>query len=380
MTDKFFWFFTALIVYTYFIYVIVLIVIHAVAKHNAITSESFMPSISIIISAHDEGRIILEKIENCKKLDYPKDKLEILIGSDGSTDNTIKLASESGVGYIKVFDFKERRGKVNVLKDLAGKAKGKILVFSDANTIYQPDAIKHLVKYFIDKRIGCVCGRLKLKSPNGSEEGEYEGLYWRYESFIKSMEGELGVLLGANGGIYAVRKDLFPDIPSGTIIEDFVIPMTILEKGYRVIYEKKALAFEESSKTISDERKRKIRLGAGAYQALFMTLPMLNIFKGLPSFAYWSHKVIRWLVPFFMIAIFVLNMFLLKNDLYRIIYLMQVIGYSMALLGWFSNRIGLHSKLLFLAYYFVAMNLSLFLGFFRFISGQQKVTWQRVAR
>ena len=375
-----FWIYIFFCVYTYAIYTLVLLFVRFISRKNYKIDSAYMPTISMIISAHDEEGIILEKIENCKRLNYPKNRLEILIGSDGSTDNTVKLISEDNTENIKIFDFKERRGKVSILKDLVRQAKGEILIFSDANTIYQPDAPKQLVKHFIDKRIGCVCGRLKLKSPNGCEEGEYESLYWKYESFIKNIEGELGVLLGANGGIYAIRKELFHDIPPDTIVEDFVIPMKILEKGRKVIYEKDALAFEESSKTISDERKRKIRIGAGAYQALLLTLPMLNIFKGFSSFAYWSHKVIRWLVPFFMIAILITNILLADIPLYKYLLIGQALFYFGAVIGYLMSKVRIHNRLCSLLYYFVAMNLSLLLGFFRFVSGSQQVTWKRVER
>lgn len=375
-----FLFFIGLMLFTYIIYTLILIIIRAAARRVTVRDESFAPNVTMVVAAYNEEKVITKKLENCRALEYFHGKLAILIGSDGSSDKTVALIRTASMPEVSVFDFKERRGKVNVLKDLVSCATGEIIVFSDANTIYKPDALRKLIRHFADKRVGCVCGRLQLKSPDGSVEGEYEGAYWRYESFIKRMEGELGVCLGANGGIYALRKALFPDIPSDTIVEDFVIPMKILERGYKVMYEKDALGYEESSKTISDERKRKIRIGAGAYQSLFLTSPMLNIFRGFPSFAYWSHKVMRWLVPFFMIIILCINMFLLDESLYKNIFLLQVIFYLFTLLGYLLSKVRMHNMLFHLPYYFVAMNLSLFLGFYRFISGQQKVTWQRVER
>jgi cellulose synthase/poly-beta-1,6-N-acetylglucosamine synthase-like glycosyltransferase len=336
--------------------------------------------VSIVIAAHNEEKVILTKIKNLAAMDYPKELIEIIIGSDGSDDATVNILTENSLSCMKIFDFKERRGKVNVLKDLVNSAKGEILVFSDANTMYEPDAVKRLAAHFSDLGVGCVCGRLKLRSPDNVKEGEYEGIYWRYESAIKRMEGELGAVLGANGGIYAIRKELFPEIPNNTIVEDFVIPMKILERGYKTLYEKDAVAYEDSSKTIADEGRRKIRIGAGDYQTLFLTLPMLNIFRGFSSFAYWSHKVIRWFVPFLMIIILGMNILLAHILLYKYLLIGQALFYSGAVIGYLINKTRMHNRIFSLLYYFVAMNLSLLVGFLRFVTGGQQVTWKRVAR
>jgi biofilm PGA synthesis N-glycosyltransferase PgaC len=378
--ETIFWTSVYLIIYSYLIYPLLLLSIHGCSRKWRVEISDDLPSVSMIVAAHNEEKVIAEKIRNSLGVDYPKDRFEIIIGSDGSDDGTVKILNDNKADNIKVFDFKERRGKINVLKDLVKMAKGEIIVFSDANTMYDHSAIKRLASYFCVPRIGCVCGRLKLIRSGHSKEDACEGLYWKYESIIKRREGELGSVLGANGGIYAIRKELFPDIPGDTIIEDFLIPITILQKGYRVVYEKEAVAYEEASKTIVDEGRRKVRIGAGAYQTLFLTLPMLNIFLGFPSFAYWSHKVIRWFVPFLMILIFILNIFLAGPALYNYTLLGQLFLYGGALVGYSISKIKLHNRIFSMMYYFVAMNVSLLLGFCRFISGSQQVTWRRAGR
>ncbi len=374
------WILISLIFYTYIAYPGLLYVMYKIFPKWRIGKSEKLPFVSMLIAAYNEESIIMDKIKNCLSINYPKENIEILIGSDGSNDATVEILNKNNYSHIRIFDFKKRRGKINVLKDLVDSARGEILVFSDANTMYEPDALARLVAYFVDYRIGCVCGRLKLKSSDKSKEGEYEGLYWKYESFIKHIEGELGTVLGANGAIYSIRKDLFPNIPNNTIIEDFVIPMKILERGYKTVYEKEAVAYEEASKTIADESRRKMRIGAGAYQTLFLTLPMLNIFKGLPSFAYWSHKVIRWFVPFFMVIIFILNMCLINDPVYLTLFFVQIALYVGALAGYLISKTEMHSRVFALLYYFVSMNISLLVGFFRFARGAQKVTWKRVER
>ena len=169
------------------------------------------------------------------------------------------------------------------MNSLVPQAKGDILVFSDANTTFEPDVLKKLVRYFSNDRIGCVCGKLVLKRAENSCGGEIEGVYWKYENFLKQIEGKMGLLLGANGGIYSLRKELFTRFPADTIVEDFVIPIAILQKGFKVVFEPEAVAYEDASKSIEEEVVRKKRIGAGDYQALFLTLPLLDIRNGLAS-------------------------------------------------------------------------------------------------
>ncbi|OPY61764.1 MAG: Poly-beta-1,6-N-acetyl-D-glucosamine synthase [Pelotomaculum sp. PtaU1.Bin065] len=382
MLEVIFWLSVISIFYTYIVYPVLIWIIAALFPWRQREGTIYsLPKVSLLFSAYNEGKIIEEKVINCLSLDYPRESLEVIIGSDGSTDNTESIVNKfSGQGII-LYRSKQRMGKVNVLNVLKRMASGDILVLCDANSIFDPQALKELVKGFSDKRVGCVCGKLSLRDNKFAAGGELEGVYWRYESFIKEQEGRLGVLLGANGGIYAVRKELFYDLAPNTIVEDFVLPLKILQGGHRVLYEPKALASEESSKYIEEEKTRKIRIGAGDYQALFMTLPMLNIFKGLSSFVYWSHKVIRWFAPFLLLVAFIANCFLVSRaESFAYLLVLQLIFYLSSWAGWYLNRRGWPIKVFLLSYYFVAMHISLLQGFINFISGRQKVTWKRVER
>lgn len=377
----FFWTMIFLIAYSYFLYPIFLVLFSLFKKPIEINSNgSYIPSVSMVISAYNEEKVIEEKIKNCLTLDYPKEKLEIVVGSDGSTDNTVCIVAKFSDQAIRFWNFPKRMGKVNVLNKITPYLTSQIVVFSDANTMYEADAIKELVKPFSNSKIGCVCGKLVLKKPNENCGGEFEGFYWQYESFLKKYEGRYGSLLGANGGIYAIRKNLFEILPSNTLIEDFVLPMKILSRGYNVYFAPDAIATEETSRTIHEESRRKTRIGAGDYQALTLTLPMLNISRGFPSFAYWSHKVLRWLVPFFLIFLLLLNLLLLGKAIYQLLFIIQSMVYMGAFIGYMLSKRKRNIKLFSILYYFIVMNTSLLIGFFRFFSGMQSVAWERVDR
>lgn len=373
-----FWLLCSLILYTYFIYPVLLSVFGSL-KTACKSSPDLLPVVSLVMSAYNEEKVIRDKIENSLALDYPKDKLEILFASDGSDDKTDAIISEyaSVVSFVRI---SPRAGKVNALNRLIPASKGEIVVLSDANTMFEHNALRALVSRFADTGVGCVCGRLVLRSPVNASGGEIEGLYWKYENSLKVIEGEMGVLLGANGGIYGFRKELFRPLPPDTICDDFVLPMTILMRGHKVVYAAEAVGVEETSSTIEEEQTRKIRIGAGAYQAFFRLLPMINPLRGLPSLVYWSHKVLRWMVPFFMLALIPLSLLLIRKPVYNVIALAQALLYAGALIGYISDRKARFFKPFHVLYYFVSMNASLFRGFIRFISKTQKVTWQRVAR
>jgi cellulose synthase/poly-beta-1,6-N-acetylglucosamine synthase-like glycosyltransferase len=381
MLQLFFWLIFGLILHTYFIYPLVLIMADRRAPAPPKAREDYLPVVTLIVAAHNEQKVIEEKIRNCLAIDYPKDLLQIFIGSDGSKDRTVEIVSAYKDKGVRLFDFEHRRGKVSVLNDLVQEADGEVLVFSDANTIFESGSLKKMVRYFADPSVGGVCGKLVLKKPVGFSGEQFEGLYWKYETFLKVREGRLGVLLGANGAIYAIRKKHYFRLEENTIIDDFMIPMRILQKGFKIYYEPEAVAYEEASRTIAEEQLRKRRIGAGAYQALVRLKPMLNICeRKFAGFAYWSHKVLRWSAPFLMIALLLVNGFLLEGTLYRAIFFAQVALYSSAAIGYLLSRSRHPVRLFSFFYYFVATNLSLLIGFFRFVGNRQSPAWERVER
>jgi cellulose synthase/poly-beta-1,6-N-acetylglucosamine synthase-like glycosyltransferase len=375
-----FWISVFLIGYSYVLYPLILLALRRPSPKNGILPDDYTPSVSIIVAAYNEEKVIRKRIENLLWLEYPKNKLELIIASDGSSDRTAEIVKEYQAKGIVFYDFKERRGKVNVLNDLVPEAKGEIIVFSDANSFFKSNTINKLVRRFQDDQVGSVCGALHFMTPEGSISGDLEGVYWSYENFLKTVEGQFGSLLGANGALYAVRKELYYPCPPDTIIEDFIIPMKILERGLKNVYEPEAIALEDAAKHIVQEKKRRIRIGAGDFQSIGLLWRMLSPGRGFPALAFWSHKILRWFTPFFMILAFLANVLLLDSPGFRTIFVIQCDFYALAVLGQILTRVGYPVKILSLCYYFVSMNLALFLGFFNYVTGNHSVKWERTER
>ena len=336
--------------------------------------DSKLPRIAILVAAFNEEAVIAEKLSNTWALDYPADRLELWIGSDGSSDRTEDILRECRDPRLRRTLFTERRGKISVLNDLMSQIDAEIVVMTDANTDLSPDSIRQLVKHFQDAYLGCVSGELSL-TKSGGVSGE--GLYWKYESWIKRSESKLGFLIGCNGGIFALRRELFTPLPASTIVEDFVITLRIVERGYRVRFEPLAKATEPACLSANAEMIRKIRIGAGGFQALGLTRNLLSPIHGFASFAYWGHKVLRWFVPFFFLTELVANIFLWRLPIFQTSLILQAIGFLIALLASFAPAgVNLPRWTRPISYFFL-MNYALFRGFFRFVFDTQRVTWDR---
>lgn len=338
------------------------------------------PQVSVIISAHNEEKVIRERIVNLLSLDYDQEKIQIIIGSDGSIDKTNEIVREYEQQGVELFAFEENRGKVNVLNDCVHKVKYDILVLSDANSMFKEDALKKLVAPFQDNSVGCSQGELVYVSLDGSRTEELEGIYWKFEKLLKNLEGRRGCALGANGAIYAIRRELFKPLPEDTIVDDFLIPMRILEKGFKCVYVPQAHASEQAGKHIIQEKKRRVRIGEGNFQNLMHLRSMLNPLKGFSAFCFISHKVLRWFVPVFLIITFISNIFLLHLPFYRVVFNLQCAFYLFAIIGQTLSWSGKQVKLFSICYYFVSMNLALFIGMIRFLTRSQKATWERTER
>jgi cellulose synthase/poly-beta-1,6-N-acetylglucosamine synthase-like glycosyltransferase len=376
-----FWLSCFLICHTYLLYPLSLMVFSAYFARQRRKDEKLTPSVSMLIPAYNEASVIEQKIKNCRELDYPRDKLEILIGSDGSTDRTNELAQKNTEGMIRFNAFEQRRGKAAVLNDLARLARGEILVFSDANSMYRPDAIRRLVASFGADRVGGVCGRLALLNASGRSEAEGERLYWDYENYLKYLEGKIQTVFGANGAIYAIRRNLFGELSTQTIvIDDFVIPMRIVKMGYDVVYEKDAVAWEFTAPNVRSEFKRKVRIGAGNFHSIRDIVSLLNPLRGFIAFGLWSHKITRWLAPFLLIAAFAAAAQLRSEAFYKEFFFIQLIFYGVVIIAWVLDCLNFRVRWLVYPYYFVMANLALLIGFFKFLMGTQKPTWVRVER
>lgn len=385
MITVIFWISVALILYTYFGYGLTLYFLTRISgkkwstgdNSRSANSEDDLPAVSMVIAAYNEEKVIKEKLENSLAIDYPRNRFEIIVGSDGSSDRTNEIVESYVVSGIRLENYTDRKGKTSVLNRTIPKAKGKIVILSDANSMYEPDAVRRLVSHFSNEKIGIVCGKLVLLAKDNKQAEE--GIYWKYECMLKSMESKLGALLGANGGIYAIRKELFEPIPNDTIVDDFVIAMKVKEKKYDVIFDQEAIAYEETAHDIKGEFTRRVRISAGCFQAIPLTKALLNPLRGSVAFAYWSHKIIRWNVPFLLAAALVTNILLIDQLLYLVLYDIQLMFYSAVLIGHLlSTRKS--SKLFSIPYYFGSMNLAFLFGFFKFAVKAQKVTWKRTER
>jgi cellulose synthase/poly-beta-1,6-N-acetylglucosamine synthase-like glycosyltransferase len=331
------------------------------------------PKVSLLIAAYNEERWIGAKIANSLALSYPPDRLEIWIGSDGSTDRTDAIASAVTDPRLRLHRVEPRGGKAGVLNALATRATGEILVFSDANTLLAPDAIAALVRRFEDPEVGLACGEMTLYDPRKGPGGEdEEGLYWRYERWLKRREGELGALIGANGGIYAMRAELFRPLPKDTIVDDFVLSAGVLLAGKKAVYAEDARAKEETAGGTGKEFGRRARIGAGNFQALSRHPGLLSPSRPAVAFAFLSHKLLRWLAPLFMAAALLANLALATRPAYMPLLGAQLGFYALAAVG--RGRFGA------IARYFVAMNAALAVGLWRFLRNRQSVTWKRTAR
>ncbi|MEN6566120.1 MAG: glycosyltransferase [Veillonellales bacterium] len=365
-----------LIVYTYIVFPILLYLLTKIKKDMRCEESNFdttnSPSVAIICAMYNEEKVVYDKIQNFLELTY--DNAILYIGSDGSSDRTnIILREYAYEKKIHIYEF-SRRGKVYVINDLLNHVREDIIVFTDANSIFEKKAIINLVKYFNNPKVGAVCGRLNLLK-NGQHSGE--GFYWRYETFIKTMENRINCVMGANGAIYAIRRELAGPLPSNTINDDFTMSMRVIEKGYDIKYAKNAVANEEINHDDTVEFKRHIRDGAGHYRAVFYLIGLFNPFHPKAFFLYLSHRIIRWLVPFLLIALLILPWLMTMSVLSAIINVFQALFYIFASIGWITRT---QNKFFYIPFYFLYINIALMLGFIRNLLGKQKVTWNSTQR
>lgn len=379
-----FWISLILILHTYFFYYLLMACWARLRPAARKQDPACRPTVSMILSAYNEEAVIGEKIHNCLAIDYPVDNIEFILGSDGSTDRTVEIMREQAGtrANIHIHAFPHREGKAGVLNKIIREATGEILVFSDANTMYDPDSINRLTAPFADEKVGGVCGRLTLLRHNENVSGHGETAYWRYENELKKLEGRARTVFGATGAIYAIRRHLYRELPAQEtmINDDFLIPLKVVEQGYDVVYEEKARATEQTSPSLKGEFARKVRIGAGNFHTLGEVGALLRPWKGFIAFGLWSHKVIRWVVPFLLVLLLASNLFCAGTAFYRTFLALQILFYLLALVGWLSSAAGIRLGILVFPYYFVAVNFALLVGFIRFLTGTQKRVWARVER
>ena len=343
------------------------------------TDEEQLPVVTVVIAAYNEQSCIAQRVANILAQDYPADKLTLLVGSDGSKDDTAQILAAIDDPRLKACLYSENRGKVSVLNDLLAQVGSEITVLTDANTQFEPDTIRQLVRHFNDASVGAVCGELRLMD---AETGNNrDGVYWRYERLLKFHESRLDALLGANGANYAIRTRLYQPLATNTVVDDFKIAMDIVKAGYQLKYDPQAIAFEESAPSIEGEMGRRIRIGLGNYQACFTMTWLLNPANGWRFFSYISHKLLRWFVPHLMLVALLSNLMLLEQGIYCVLLALQVTFYALALYGYRKHKKG-HGlpPTVSLVVFFTTMNYALGVGFVRYFTTNIQGSWQRTER
>ncbi|MDA3892212.1 MAG: glycosyltransferase family 2 protein [Salinivirgaceae bacterium] len=379
-----FWTLVFIVFYSYFGYPILLFVISKfkTKKHNFDINSNYEPMVTLFVAAYNEQDNVDAKISNSLELDYPKDKLEMVWITDGSDDNTNVLLENYPV--VKVYFEPERKGKINAMNRGMKFVKSEIVIFSDGNTLLSKEAVREIVNGFKNPKVGCIAGEKRIDlSGKEAAAASGEGFYWKYESWIKKLDAETGSCIGAAGELFAIRKELFFNVESDTILDDFIISLTIALQGYKIDYTPKAYAIEKASVSVAEEMKRKVRIAAGSIQTLVRLRALLNIFKnGFLSFQYFSHKVMRWVAtPVSLVLLLPINIYLsIYSNLYANILYVHLLFYLIVAIGWLLKDKKTGIGIVFIPYYFFIANLSMWLGFFRYIKGAQSVNWERAKR
>lgn len=379
-----FWTGLFIVAYTYLIYGMVIIVLARLAKRRPPAPiDTYVPDVTLVIAAYNEEAFIEEKIENTRQLNYPAGKLDVMIVTDGSTDGTPAIVSR--YPFIKHYHQPERRGKIHAVNRVMKYVETPIVVFCDANTLLSKDAVKLMVRHYQDPEVGGVSGEKRIftdASDNASGSGE--GLYWKYESFLKRKDAQTYSLVGAAGELFSIRTSLFEAPPADSIIEDFYMSMKITQAGHRFAYEPDAIATETASVSVDEEWKRKVRICAGGFQAMARLLPLLNPFRfGMLSFQYVSHRVLRWtLAPLCLPLILLSNLVLAMQPgmVYKVFLGGQILFYTIAVAGHWLRDKKVSVKGFFVPYYFVVMNVAVFFGLARYLRGKQSVVWEKAER
>ncbi len=382
-----FWLSLVVLAYTYFGYPF-LLWMGSKLFSKPVRKEQISPSVTFVVVAYNEEGYIGKKIDNILSLDYPKDKLEIIIGSDGSTDRTNEIldtksprqqVTKSHVKY-RVIISKERRGKVSLLNEIVPQAKGEIIVFSDARQMFDVSALRELVSNFADEKVGCVSGELVFDDEEKSGVAGGVGFYWRYEKWMRKLESNIHSMVGATGAIYAIRKGLFTPPPPNTILDDVFIPLKVVQRRFRAIFDPQAKAFDKVASTSREEFTRKVRTLAGNFQLFVLCRELFNPFKSPVAFQFFSHKFLRAVAFLFLMSLFISNLFLMDKFPYSITMVAQVIFYTTAIIGWMLEKASVKSRLCSIPYVFCVLNFAALKGFLNFLAGKYSVKWEKAVR
>ncbi len=388
-----FWILLFILFYTFIGYSLVLFVLLKFKKlffpnRFLKTDKNYEPNVCLFVTAFNEKDYVHQKVENSFSLDYPKEKIQYVWVTDGSDDGTPELLKK--YDKLEVYHLSERRGKMHAMNRGVKFVKAPIIIFSDTNTILGNQSIREIVAKFSNKKTGCVAGEKRIVEKEAdAAAGSGEGLYWKFESWIKNMDAELNSAVGAVGELFAIRTELFEDVETDTLLDDFIISLRIAQKGYHIAYTPNAFAEETASLNVKEELKRKIRIAAGGVQTIFRLKGLLNPFKyGLLSWQYFSHKVLRWtLAPISLVLLFFVNLFIViqqnswfEFQFYTVFFYIQILSYLLAVVGWYFENREIRFKLLFVPYYFATINYASIRGIIRYFKGRQSVNWEKSKR
>jgi cellulose synthase/poly-beta-1,6-N-acetylglucosamine synthase-like glycosyltransferase len=337
------------------------------------------PTVSVIITAYNEERDLASKLENTLALDYPPEKLEVIVASDCSNDRTDEIARAFAPRGVRLHRQAERLGKTAAQNAAVELARGDVLLFSDATTLYRPDVLRAMVPNFADASVGCVAGKLIYVDPASTSVGSGAKSYWGYETFLKTHESRACSLIGASGCLYAVRRTAYVPLYNEAC-SDFIIATKMVEQGLRAIYEPAAVCTEETNRQAAKEFRMRVRVIAQTYTDLWRHRALLNPFRGgFYAVELLSHKVMRYLVPLFLAAVFVSSALLAPRSLFfAALFAGQALFYAAALAGWLLERAGVRVRLLALPHYFVLANLAAILALFKFLRGERYARWEPI--
>lgn len=373
-----FWLSAAALIYTYVGYPLLLAVLSRL-RGRPVRRADFNPSVTVIITAYNEERDLAQKLENTLLLDYPQDKLEVLVASDCSSDRTDEIVREFATRGVRLHRQPERLGKTAAQNAAVEQASGEIILFSDATTLYQKDVLRALMPNFADSSVGCATGRVVYTDAATSSVGHGTRSYWSYEFLLKKHESNVCSLIGVCGCLYAVRRSAYVPLYHEAC-SDFIIATKMVEQGLRAVYEPDAVCMEETNERADKELKVRVRIITQTFADLWRNRAMMNPFRsGFYAIELISHKVMRYLVPIFLITILIASAVLAPRSLfYEIALAGQVAFYGAAALAWLLEKVGLHSRLLAIPQYFVLGNLASLIAFYKFLSGERYVRWEPI--
>ncbi len=389
-----FWILLLIVFYTFAGYAVLLAIFlpfkRALTKNiiNPEAKSTDLPRVCMFVAAYNESNYVDIKVANLLELDYPRDKIQYLWITDGSDDGTPEMLQK--YPQMEVHHLPERKGKIHAMNRGIHFVDAPIVIFSDSNTTLCEQAIRVMVDKFNDPAVGCIAGEKRIITPKADgAAGSGENMYWKFESWVKRMDSELNSAVGAVGELFAIRTALYSEVENDAILDDFMISLRIAEQGYRIAYTPNAYAIETASANVSEEMKRKVRIAAGGLQTIGRLKELLNPFRyGLLSIQYISHKVLRWTIaPISLFSLLFINFFIVLksgrwsfDNFYSVFFYFQAIMYLLALLGGFLERHKIRFKLLFVPFYFTAINYASILGWIRFLKGKQSVNWEKSKR